>query len=193
FTDVTGLKEALGRLGRSAQEQGAIAELGRRALVGADLDALLDEATHVVSKTLGFPLAAVLEAPSGGESFRLRAGAGWKKGVVGRDFNRASASWIPHVLEARGPVALDGRARETRLSGSAFLREHRARSGICVAIGGPRAPFGILSAFDTQHREPTAEDFRFLSGAASALALAIQRWTAQEAMQALNRDLESRV
>src|SRR5574341_2007707 len=65
-------------------QQRAVAELGQRALAGAGLQALLDEAVRSVAAALELEYAKVLELLPGGEALRLRAGVGWKEGLVGQ-------------------------------------------------------------------------------------------------------------
>src|SRR6476619_517465 len=67
-----------------ARQQAAMAELGQRALAGALLDDLLRDAVELVAETLEMELSAVLEARADGESLLVRAGVGWRVGVVGQ-------------------------------------------------------------------------------------------------------------
>ena len=64
-----------------ANQQAAIADLGRLALRGAPLQELLDEAAEVVARVLEVDLTEVLEQD--GADLRLRAGRGFGPGVVG--------------------------------------------------------------------------------------------------------------
>jgi hypothetical protein len=61
----------------------ALGKFGELALRSDDLDGILTEACHLVAKALGTDLAKVLELQENGEVLLVRAGIGWKPGVVG--------------------------------------------------------------------------------------------------------------
>src|SRR6266404_302321 len=71
-------------LGRSLQ-QTVVAALGQFALVSTDFPALLNQVVMLVSQTLEVEYCNVLELLPDGEAMVLRAGIGWKPGVVGNE------------------------------------------------------------------------------------------------------------
>ena len=69
--DVTARKREEGVLRARARQQGLVAELGRRALTGIDLDQLMGEAVTVLASDLGVEYANLLELlPDGNAVFR---------------------------------------------------------------------------------------------------------------------------
>src|SRR5215210_7582959 len=60
-----------------------IGEFSRLALSGADPDALLGAAARLAAEGLGAPLAKVLQHEPEGDTLLVRAGVGWRPGVVG--------------------------------------------------------------------------------------------------------------
>ncbi|MGM9458173.1 hypothetical protein, partial [Lacticaseibacillus rhamnosus] len=64
--------------------QRVLAEFGEFTLSNDDLDAVLTQACLLVAEALGTSRAKVLEIQEGGQSLLMRAGVGWKPGVVGR-------------------------------------------------------------------------------------------------------------
>lgn len=58
-------------------------QFGEFALRSDSLDEILTEACHLVSKALRTDLAKVMEMEKDGETLTVRAGVGWKPGVVG--------------------------------------------------------------------------------------------------------------
>ena len=66
------------------RQQTALGRFGELALKSHDLDEILTEACRLVGEALGTDLAKVVELQEGGETLLVRAGVGWKPGVVGR-------------------------------------------------------------------------------------------------------------
>ncbi len=53
-----------------------MAQLGHRALAGADIDALIQEAVQMVARELGAPYVSLVECSEVGDAYVQRAGAG---------------------------------------------------------------------------------------------------------------------
>src|SRR5579859_7830029 len=156
------------------RQYAALAQLGQRALAGNDLAALMDEMVATIVQTLGTDLGAALEFSAGGDRLMLRAGRGWKEGLVGS----ASIPVNPQnaqVLLSSGPLIVNDLSTESRFAPAALLRDHDVISGLTVVIPGQGKPFGILSAYSRQHREFSQDDANFLHAVANLLAAAIQR------------------
>jgi len=66
------------------RQQEFLAGFGLFALQAMDLNALLQEACRVSATGLGSELSKVLEYRPNEDEFLLRAGIGWRPGVVGR-------------------------------------------------------------------------------------------------------------
>ena len=69
-----------------------LAKFGQFALESEDLDAILMEACRLVGDALGTDLAKVMELRDGGQTVFVRAGVGWKPGVVGVAGSRSPGS-----------------------------------------------------------------------------------------------------
>ena len=65
------------------RQQTILARFGELALRSENLDEILTEACRLVGDALGTDLAKVMELQPGGETLLVRAGVGWKPGVVG--------------------------------------------------------------------------------------------------------------
>src|SRR3954463_6363823 len=65
------------------RRQSALAEFGRQALMVDDLDVLLHEAAVLAAQGLDIHRAHGKEGPPGGGQRLMRAGTGWKPGLVG--------------------------------------------------------------------------------------------------------------
>src|ERR1700761_4028524 len=66
-----------------ARQQEALAQLGERALAEPDVERLLNDAVSTVAVTLSVDFVKILELLPGDGELLLRAGFGWKKGLVG--------------------------------------------------------------------------------------------------------------
>ncbi|MBI3909452.1 MAG: PAS domain S-box protein [Armatimonadetes bacterium] len=178
------------------RQQAAVAELGRRALAGADLFTLMDEAVALIARTLAVEYAKVLELLPDGKELFLRAGVGWKEGLVGHATVGAGTDsqagytilarppMIAAGLRSGEPVIVEDLRIETRFSGPPLLHEHGVVSGMSVVIPGYERPYGVLGAHTTRRRTFTEDDVHFLQAVASILAMAVERKRAEEALRA---------
>lgn len=177
-------KRAEDKLRVRARQQAAVAVLGERALAGLDIGALLDLAVQTVADTLGVEYTKVLELQPEGRDFVLRAGVGWKAGLVGT-YRVAAAkhSQAGYTLVAREPVIVEDLGSETRFASSDLLLVHGVVSGVSVVIPGPAGPFGVLGAHTRTRRAFTEDDYNCLRSVANVLADAIARKRAEQEIQ----------
>ena len=171
-----------------AYQQQVIADLGQHALAGADLDTLMDEAVHLMRDTLGVDLVKVLEALPSEEDLLLRAGVGWKKGLVGkRRVGGGTGSHAGYTLLSAHPVIMEDLRTETRFT-EPLLNEHKVISGMSVLIEGRGGkPWGVLGAHTRDKRTFSQDDIHFLQAVANIIAEAIQR---QQTRVDLERSLD---
>ena len=81
------------------RQQAVLARFGELALRLEDLDEILTEACRLVGDALGTDLAKVIELQKDSQTLLVRAGIGWKPGVVGQVRLRADeASSEGHAL-----------------------------------------------------------------------------------------------
>ncbi len=165
------------------RRQAALAEFGRHALITDDLDLLLHEAAVLAAQGLGTEHAKVMEQLPNGKRMLLRAGIGWKPGMVGRaTVDAGIRSSTGFTLHTGRPVIAEDLAVEARFEVPALLREHGIRSLVNVIIQGKGRPFGVLEVDSSQPRIFTKDDIDFLQSYANLLAAAIERRQGQEAL-----------
>ncbi|MGA9364046.1 MAG: PAS domain S-box protein [Bacteroidota bacterium] len=190
--DISERKRAEELLRTQARQQAVAVELGQLALAGGDLDFLVTEAAQSVAGTLDVKHCAVLELFPESNKFFLRAGVGWKEGLVGRLTLGAKAdSEAAYAFVSKKPVVVEDLEAETRFRVSSFLREHGIVSTVNVIIPGEKQPFGVLGAHATQRRVFSKDDIHFLLGVANLLALAIGRKGGEEVLRKLSSIVES--
>ena len=169
----------------SERQQATIAHLGQRALAGADLSTLMDEAVRLIARTLEVEYCKILELLPEGDALLLRAGVGWQEGLVGHaTVSAGKESQAGYTLLASEPVIAPDLKAETRFSGPPLLHEHGVVSGMSVIIHGGERPFGVLGAHTRKRRRFTRDDINFLQAAAHLLAAAIARKRGEEALRA---------
>ena len=189
------IKRGEQKLQRQAQQQEAVAELGKRALsTTTGLQDLLGQAVESVVGVLGVEYSEVLELLPSGKELILRKGVGWKEGLVeqttvgtGRD------SHAGYALLTNEPVIFEDLRSETRFGGPLLLLKHGVISGMSVIIRAGEPPFGILGAYVKERRVFTEDDLYFLRAVANVLASTIERERAEEEVRLLNERLERKV
>ena len=174
-------QEALHALPVRVRQDAAMAQLGEDALAGVELPALMDKAVALVASTLEVEFAKILELLPDGGALLLRAGVGWREGLVGQATVGAAAdSQAGYTLLSNEPVIVEDLRAETRFRGPALLLDHGVVSGLSVVIRGRERPFGVLGAHTTERRTFTKEDVHFLLAVANLLAMAIERTHTEE-------------
>ena len=130
----------------------------------------------------------MLELIPGSQEMLLRAGVGWKPGVIGM----ASVSALPisqsgYTLQSHEPVIISDLRTESRFTQVDLMREHGIISGMSVIIQTPERAFGVLSGHTSQQRTFSIDDVHFLEAIANILATAIARQQAYDLLGQASR------
>ncbi|MES2845156.1 MAG: histidine kinase dimerization/phosphoacceptor domain -containing protein [Pseudomonadota bacterium] len=160
------------------RQQTILAKFGELALQSEDLDEILTEACRLVGQALGTDLAKVVELQSDGKTLLVRAGVGWKDGVVGvATINLEENTSEAYALRSGEPMISPDVAKETRFKYPDFLIDNGAQAvANVIIIGGKDRPaFGILQIDSRTPRYFSEEDVSFLRGYANLLAAAVDR------------------
>jgi PAS domain S-box-containing protein len=190
--DISERKWALEEMARRAEQQALVADLGQRALASDDLQSLLDDAVRLVAATLGVELTKVAELTADGEELLMRAGLGWRKGMVGSEAEPVGDGSQAGYAIARGEaVVTEDLAAEERFDLSPVVREHRAASAASVVIDSRDGPFGVLGALSTRRRAFSPSDVSFMQAVANVIATAVERLRAEERLTEV-REVERR-
>ena len=170
-------------LARRERQHDLLARFGTSALKSTDIGTLLQEATSLCANGLGAELCKALEwmqdtdgdGTTGGRLL-VRAGVGWRPGVVGRRTVGADlASPAGYALRTGEAVISNDLGSESRFRCPDLLAEHGVRSAINVIIRGEGDPFGVLEVDSRQKGRFDAADAAFLQGFANLLGGAIDR------------------
>lgn len=165
---------------RAAGQQQAIAELGRAALAGEQVEALMDRAAAAVAAALHLDHVSVLEVQDE-DAMVIRAVHGWN------DFTRdgephavRSTSMGGHALRTGRPVLVEDWDAETRFLKPQRLDDAGIRSGASVVVAGPDGPYGVLSVHSPRVHGVAEEDLGFLRAVANVLGNAVERLRLEE-------------
>lgn len=181
--DITARKQAEFDLRQTLFRQESVAQLSQLALATTDQQQLLDQVVRRTAESLDVELCKVLELLPDGDSLLLRAGVGWRQGLIGRATVSAGLhSQAGYTLASHGPVIVEDLRTETRFSGPPLLTDHGVISGMSVIIQDMDRPYGVLGVHTPQPRLFTKKDLDFLQAVANILAQAIRRKHAEDAV-----------
>ncbi|MGD1096116.1 MAG: PAS domain S-box protein [Bryobacteraceae bacterium] len=193
--DITARKQAENEIRMLARLQSVVADLGERALRGAPLSQMLDDAAGQVAQALDVDYCKILELLPNRDALLMRAGAGWKPGYVGHaTVGLGTDSQAGYTLLSDDPVVVEDLQAEKRFAGTALLHEHEVVSGASVVIATKDGPYGVLAAHTRRRRRFSADEVNFLQAVANVLGSVIERhraetqlWRVHQAQRVLSK------
>lgn len=172
------------------EKQRVLAEFGHFALKTEDLDDILNKACHLVGRGLKTNLAKVVELLPDGKTMLVRAGVGWRPGIVG-EVTVTAAEHSPEGLTLKeGAVISNDIETEKRFEYHNFMKEDGVKAFVNVLISSSkgRSPFGVLQVDSRKRRDFTQSDIAFLRSYANTLGAAIERLRVVDELRAAVRD-----
>ncbi|MCX5721886.1 MAG: PAS domain S-box protein [Nitrospirae bacterium] len=166
------------------RQQAAVAQLGFYALSTHDADLVLHEAARLVAEALEADFCKVLELLPAGDMCLLRAGMGWREGLVGNALVSAGLdSQAGHTLKSRAPIVVRDLRSETRFSGPPLLHQHGVVSGMSAVIYSNGHSWGVLGVHTKALRAFGQDDIHFLQAVANVLGATLERQGAEQALK----------
>ncbi len=162
---------------QTARYQHSLSQFGDFVLDHDDLDDILNEACRLVAQGLGVDLAKVIEIDRASDTGLVRAGVGWKPGVVGKERIALSQTSSEAFAVAKSePVITRDISCEDRFEFPQFLIDHGvvAMVNVPIFLSG-RVPFGLLQVDSRDPRDFGEHDVQFLKTYAMILGPAIER------------------
>ena len=184
------LAQASALLEDRAHRQEAIAQLGQRALSGAPLGTLMEEAMPIIQKVLRVDRCALLALTHDGKELVPRAHAGWPDFSIANRVPVGLASQAGYTLLRGEPVIMEDAATEERFTISSAVLEAGLKSGLSIPVLGPDGVLGVLATFTLSPRTFVQEDIYFLQSVANLLTAAIQRERAEESVRQAREQAE---
>ena len=174
--DLTKNKEIQQTIDDHIHRQALIAKFGMETITENNIDNVFKKSTNLLAKILDVEYTKVLEILPDKKFLKLRAGVGWKEGLVGNatvENNKNSQAGF--TLLTTAPVIAENLKTETRFCAPKLLSDHEVISGMSVIIQGKNTPFGILGVHTKEHRIFSKDDINFLQSIANVLAGVIVR------------------
>ncbi|TMJ23891.1 MAG: GAF domain-containing protein [Alphaproteobacteria bacterium] len=177
-----------------ARQQETLARMGERALTESDLQKFFNEVVATIRDILDVEMVTILELMPGDAELLLRAGTGWKAGVVGTATVPTSReSKAGYTLASGRPVITENLQKESRFLGDTLLHEHGVMSGITAPIAGRDGrAYGVLGAHSAKQRKFHDYDAAFVAAVANVVAGAIQRRQLDQRHELMIRELRHR-
>ncbi len=168
------------------RQQELVAGFGRFALRQDELQPVLDEACRIAARGLETSFAKVLEHLPAEGALLIRAGVGWRPGVVGHVRIDSDSGTAPgYAFQTGQPVISDHLYEKVRFRTPPVLTEHGIRRSINVIIGErDHQPFGVLEADSSDRARFVVPDVAFLEALATTLAVVVDRQARAAALRA---------
>jgi len=171
YSDVTELQLVALKLARRERQQKALAALGQRALIEKDIQTLFGIAVRAVQEAFDAEFVKLLELSPDGKTLFLRAGVGWRKGLVGRYvIDKESDSQAAYTLLSDQPVVVTKLDEDDRFTSPELLVSHGIVSGISTVIRGEKGPVGVLGVHTTHEARFSDDDIDFMESVAHILS-----------------------
>jgi len=174
------------------EQQRVLAEFGDFALKTEAIDDILNRACELVGRALKTDLAKLMELLPDGRTFKIRAGVGWRPGIVGEITVTAAANSPEGLTLNEGAVISANIAEEDRFEYHDFMKEHGVEAFVNVLVlsSNGRPPFGVLQVDSRHPRDFTRSDIEFLRSYANLLGAAIERLRVVDALRAAVRETD---
>jgi GAF domain-containing protein len=167
----------------------------REALGTTELNTLLQRTTEEVARGMHIRRAKILTYQPETDDLLVRAGTGWRDGVVGHaTLPSRMASPPGHTFRTCQPVYIDDLPASSEFEYSDLLREHGIVSLINVPIVVEQSVWGVLEVDNERQQRFDSTDEEFLCGFAGLVGSAIEkkRRDAADASAHLERTIELR-
>ena len=159
-----------------------VADLGARALSSTPVGDLLDAGMRLAREVTQSDHAVFFERSPGGDALLMRAGIGWRPGVIGRvSLSTGQGSFGRYILQQPTRI-VDALPSHPEFGLPAVLREHNVESMACVRLDGIGHPLGVVAVFNVNDGLPSTEHLTFLQALGNILATAILRQVTEEGL-----------
>ncbi len=177
------LRSAQVTLADNLHLQVSVAQLGRIALDGADLNKVFMQAAHQVVSLLGVDYCTIMQLLPPGRSLVVQASVGFPGDLVGQAaVSAGKESLAGYTLIVDECVLVEDLAHEDRFKTS-FMREHGATSAMSVVVKGHDSPYGVIAVYSKAKRIFNDNEITFLRAVANVLGSSIARKRVEETEQ----------
>lgn len=168
-------------LGYRLEQQAALSNFGMEALKAKNVSDLLDQAAKTAALGMRANLSKVLEYRSVENDLLVRAGVGWRAGVVGKaSFGADLESPAGYAFHTGSPVISNHLEDEDQFRTPLLMVEHGVKRAINVLITYDAGRWGVLEVDSSAGGEFEAADLAFLQGLANFIGVALNRQVAED-------------
>lgn len=159
------------------RRQRSLADFGEFALICEDLQTILQEGCRLVAGALGADLAKITQIEPGGEWGLVRAGVGWKDGIVGHErVSLIGRTSFAVATASRQPVVSNDAEDDERFELPVFMHEHGVAAFVNVPLIVPGGElFGFLEVDHSRDLSFGEPEISFLRTYAAVLGPVIDR------------------
>ena len=175
-------------LGYRLEQQAVLSNFGMEALKSQCIEDLLQSAANAAAQGMRASLSKILEYRKAEKDLLIRAGVGWRSGVVGEiAFGADLESPAGFAFQTGSPVISNHLEDEEQFRTPALMIEHGVKRAINVLIAYGGGRWGVLEVDSPSAGKFEAADLAFLQGLANFMGVAIDRQAAEDRLsQALD-------
>ncbi|NQV57382.1 MAG: EAL domain-containing protein [Rhodospirillales bacterium] len=182
-TDVTVRQQSELELQTRMSQQSAIAELGRRALAGTDLDDLFNDAANMLASAWNERFVSIERLDPKTNALVLRAGTGWRKSAIGKFETRiTSRSLLGAAIRSGNTKYIRRNASELKRN-KGLAGQMNLKQSVYTPIGGRSAPYGVLGIHAKEALTYGPDGINFLESVAYVLGVAVERAQSEDAIR----------
>jgi PAS domain S-box-containing protein len=164
-------------------QQELLASFGVLALRTPEFMDLLQEATRLCAEGLHIRYFKAMEYRADEDRFVVRAGVGWKPGVIGARTGADLKSPTGYAFRTGEPVISNHLEDEGRFRTPRILMDHEIRRAINVPIATETSRYGVLEADSPIEGRFTEADLAFMQGFANLLGVALERHRSEDRLR----------
>ena len=172
-----------GSLADQVSRLALVADLGRQALAGGEIDRLLDDTVDALRLRLSADVTTLLEVVEDGRRLSVRANSMCAGGTPldrGLPIEVLPDSQAALALATGQPVSSDDLSVERRFRALRPVVDAGLRASLVVVVGTPSQPFGLLSVHCLRPRRWQPGDIELVQSVGNILATAVERRTQEE-------------
>ena len=168
-------------LRRRSVKQATVAQLGKRALEGAETTELSKITAEAVVEALGADHAVIFSRSSNDGQLLVRNGAGWGEALLDGATVSLEDPLLQSALRSPDPVVMADYGERLGEARCGFTRDPvPVSSAVAVQVPGPDGAVGALAAYSTEPRAFVPTETAFLQAVAHVLSEAIERRRVEE-------------
>ena len=168
-------------LGYRLEQQAVLSNFGMEALKSNSVGDLLNSAALAAAQGMRASLSKILEYRKTEKDLLIRAGVGWRGGVIGKmSFGADLESPAGYAFHTGSPVISNHLAGEEQFRTPALMIEHGVKRAINVLITYGAGSWGVLEVDSSSAGEFEAADLAFLQGLANFIGVALDRQVAED-------------